>query len=481
MESQNIEYKVQWRDEYLKWICGFANAQGGKIFIGIDDDGKVVGVNDAKKLMEDIPNKACDTMGVVVNVNLHKNNDLQYIEIIVEPYPYPVSYKGQYHFRSGSTKQELRGAALDRFMLNKQGKTWDGVPVPYITENELDKSELARFRQLVRKKKRMSSLDIDVDDHTLLEKLRLFDGDYLKRASVLLFAPDPEKFISGAFVKIGMFGNDDSDLLYQDEIHGPLFKQIFSLMDLIITKYMKAMIRYEGIQRIEEYPITEEVLREALLNSLIHKDYSRPVPVQISVYDDRMMIWNCGTLPEKWTVETLKEKHGSYPFNPEIANAFFRAGEIESWGRGIEKIMTICKDNGNPAPQFNYDGVGLWTILKYPLKQQSAQVDLSSKDIDNERVINIFAKSCPSLAQVCPSSLQNIITLMESCRNDMSVAEMVKITASKSRRSFVRELLNPLLEVSLVAMRFPDKPNSPKQKYYLTDIGVELLKTIYNV
>lgn len=106
MESRNVEYKAQWRDEYLKWTCGFANAQGGKIFIGIDDDRKVVGVNDAKKLMEDIPNEACDTMGVVVNVNLHKNNELQYIEIIVEPYPYPVSYKGQYHFRSGSTKQK---------------------------------------------------------------------------------------------------------------------------------------------------------------------------------------------------------------------------------------------------------------------------------------------------------------------------------------------------------------------------------------
>ena len=62
-EDQNIEYKQSWRDEYLKWICGFANATGGKIYIGIDDNGQVVGVEDAKKLMEDIPNKIVNFLG----------------------------------------------------------------------------------------------------------------------------------------------------------------------------------------------------------------------------------------------------------------------------------------------------------------------------------------------------------------------------------------------------------------------------------
>lgn len=110
-ESQNIEYKESWRDEYLKWVCGFANAQGGRN-IGVRDDGEVVGVANSKKLIEDIPNKIQDTMGIIVDVNLLQKDDLDYVEIIVNSSTYPVNYRGEYRYSSGSTKQQLRGAAL---------------------------------------------------------------------------------------------------------------------------------------------------------------------------------------------------------------------------------------------------------------------------------------------------------------------------------------------------------------------------------
>ena len=99
-EDQNIEFKESWRDEYLKWICGFANANGGKIVIDKNDDGDIIGLTDAKKLMEDIPNKVRDILGILIDVNLHKTKNGEFIEIFVEPYPYPINYKGQYHYRS---------------------------------------------------------------------------------------------------------------------------------------------------------------------------------------------------------------------------------------------------------------------------------------------------------------------------------------------------------------------------------------------
>lgn len=136
-ESQNIEYKSSWKDEYLKWICGFANANGGSIFIGKDNVGNDVGITDTERLLEEIPNKVRDTLGILVDVNLHTTTRGDFIEIIVEGYPYPVNYKGQYHYRSGSTKQELKGAALDKFLLQKKGKRWDAVPVPNILVKDL--------------------------------------------------------------------------------------------------------------------------------------------------------------------------------------------------------------------------------------------------------------------------------------------------------------------------------------------------------
>src|SRR4030095_6971103 len=99
-ETQNIEYKESWRDEYLKWICGFANAQGGKIFIGINDKGTVTGLPASKKLLEDLPNKVVSHLGLVVDINLRTKSKKYYIEISVKPSEVAISYHGIYHYRS---------------------------------------------------------------------------------------------------------------------------------------------------------------------------------------------------------------------------------------------------------------------------------------------------------------------------------------------------------------------------------------------
>ena len=370
-ESQHIEYKESWRAEFLKWITGFANADGGVLHIGRNDKGVVVGVPNAARLMEDIPNKVRDILGIMVKVNLHDEAGKEYLEIAVEPYPYPVSYKGEYHYRSGSTKQELKGAALDKFLLRKQGKHWDGVPVPHVAVKDLSKAAIDRFRKLARLSQRLDSAILRESTPGLIEKLRLLDGSYLKRAAVLLFHPDPERFVTAAFVKIGFF-RTNTDLLYHDEIHGDLFTQVEKTMDLLLTKYLKAGISYQGIQRFETFPVPEAALREAVLNALIHKDYSSATPIQISVYRDKLMLWNPGELPLDWTVAKLKGKHPSQPFNPDVANAFFRAGMIEAWGRGIERILEACRTANTPEPRLRYEPSGLWVEFSYPVIQMDS-------------------------------------------------------------------------------------------------------------
>jgi ATP-dependent DNA helicase RecG len=353
-ESQSIEYKQSWRDEYLKWICGFANANGGSIFIGKDDNGNVVGLADAKRLLEEIPNKVRDILGILVDVNLQTTAQGDFIEIIVEGHPYPVNYKGQYHYRSGSTKQELIGTALDKFLLHKKGKRWDGVPVPKISAKDLKQEAFDFFRKRAFKSQRIEEAVLTDSDEHLLENLQLKENDFLKRAAILLFHSNPENFVTGSYIKIGYFEADD-DLRFQDEIHGSLFEQIEKTMDLLFTKYIKALISYDGINRVETYEYPKDAVREALLNAIAHKDYSGGVPIQISVYVNKIFIWNEGQLPEDWTVQNLMEKHASRPYNPDIANALFRSGYIESWGRGTIKIIRACKLARIPEPIFNYN------------------------------------------------------------------------------------------------------------------------------
>jgi ATP-dependent DNA helicase RecG len=353
-EQQNIEWKEQWRDEYIKWICGFANAQGGKIYVGINDQGTVTGIADSKKLLEDLPNKVKDALGILVDVNLKIKSKREYLQIIVEPYPNPISYKGQYFYRSGSTKQELKGAALDKFLLKKQGKRWDGVPMPFATVKELSKEAFQAFRNKASEAKRLPPETIRAKNEALIEKLNLkTDSHHLKRAAILLFHSNPEKYVTGAFVKIGYFTDDGP--VFQDDVHGHLFEQVDKTMDLLLTKYLKATISYKGVQRIEQYPVPEPALREALLNAIAHKDYSSGNPIQIRVYATRIVIWNEGQLPDDWTIERLKAEHPSRPFNPDVANAFFRAGLIEAWGWGIIKIINECKKAKAPIPVFKYD------------------------------------------------------------------------------------------------------------------------------
>ena len=372
-EHQHIEWKESWRDEYLRWICGFANAEGGRLVIGRNDKGVAVGVNNAKKLLEDIPNKVRDLLGIMVEVNLRQETGKEYLEIVVEPYPYPISYKGEYHYRSGSTKQELKGAALDRFLLRKQGRHWDNVPAPGFALDDLSRPALAFFRQRAAKSGRLTDDLLGDPDEVLIDKLRLVEKAYLKRAAVLLFGKDPERLIAGAYVKIGFF-RTDSDLLYHDEIHGDLFNQVEQTLDLLLTKYLKAGISYEGLQRVESFPIPETALREALINAVAHKDYAAAIPIQISVYHDKLMLWNPGHLPEGWTLEHLIAKHASRPFNPDIAGVFFRAAYLESWGRGIELITYACQAHGCPAPNLRWDG-GLWVEFPFRATPQVTPYD----------------------------------------------------------------------------------------------------------
>ncbi|MCI8836135.1 MAG: ATP-dependent DNA helicase RecG [Ruminococcus sp.] len=364
LEHQGAEWKEIWKDEYLKWICGYANAQGGILIIGKDDNGDIAGIRNAKKLLEDIPNKIVSTMNIIADVNLIEENGLEYIEIIVDSYPFPVNYRGKYYYRSGSTMQEIKGIELLKFLYEKQGRTWDNVPIPGETADSLSKEALQEFRKKSVYKKRLSKIAAEVNDKLLLENLKLFERENLIRAAILMFHPDPEKWVTGAYIKIGYFGESNSDLRYQDEIHGPLILQADKTVELIYTKYMKALIDYEGLQRTETYMFPMEGFREILLNAINHKDYSTGIPIQISIYEDKIYVWNDGKWPENLPVDKIYEKHSSIPYNPKIADVFYKAGEIESWGRGFDKIMEVCKAEKAPYPVIDANARGVMVLCK---------------------------------------------------------------------------------------------------------------------
>lgn len=277
--------------------------------------------------------------------------------------------------------QEIKGIELLKFLYERQGETWDSVPIPGETVDILSKEALQEFRKKSVCKNRLSKIASEVNNKLLLENLKLFEGENLIRAAILMFHPDPEKWVTGAYIKIGYFGDSDSDLRYQDEIHGPLILQADKAVELIYTKYMKALIDYEGLQRTETYMFPMEGFREILLNAINHKDYSTGIPIQISIYEDKIYVWNDGKWPEKLPIEEIYKKHSSIPYNPKIADVFYKAGDIESWGRGFDKIMEVCKEEKAPYPVIDTDSRGIMVLCKPCEKYNKLLRDKRGKEI----------------------------------------------------------------------------------------------------
>lgn len=451
-EHQSIEWKEVWHDEYLKWICGYANAYGGTIYIGTDDDGNVVGIDNARDLLEKIPSKITDTMGIIVDVNLMYKDELEYLQIVVDKYPSLISFRGKYYYRSGSTMREITGKELERKLLKNQGKTWDGVPLPKLLVTDLKQEAIQLFKDKAVKRGRLTKEEVDVADEMLLDNLYLIDEEgYLIRAAMLAFYERPEKWVTGSYIKIGFFGRSDSDLQYQDEVHGPLIEQVDKTVDLVYTKYMKARIGYEGVQRIEQFMLHKDAFREILLNAIVHKDYSSCNPIQISVYEDKIYIWNDGEMPANLdSTDKLFMKHSSKPYNPKLANIFFKCGMIEAWGRGFDKIKEACRLYDGPLPEYEINESGIMVLCKAC-----------------DRYLKLLNNEGQQLNQYLNQNGQDIYKLItDFCREPRSVQEIMDEFKFDSRTSFRRKYLTPMLENSVLKMTIPEKPSSKNQKYF---------------
>lgn len=450
-EHQTIEWKESWHDEYLEWICGYANAYGGTLYIGKNDKGKVVGIQKSKKLLEVIPSKITDTMGIVADVNLLFEDSLEYIEIVVEKYPSLISYHGKYYYRSGSTMRTITGKELDKKLLKAQGKTWDGVALPRIGVRDLKSEAIQLFKDKAVARGRLTEEDVNVPENILMENLYLKDeDDFLVRAAILAFYKDPEKWVTGSYIKIGFFGGSDSDLQYQDEIHGPLIEQVDKTVDLVYTKYMKALITYNGVQRVEQYMIHKDAFREILLNAIVHKDYSSCNPIQISVYEDKVYIWNDGEMPANLnSTEKLFEKHSSKPFNPKLAHVFFLSGMIEAWGRGFVKIKEACSQYNEPLPQYDINEEGIMVLCKA-----------------SDRYMHILRKD-RNPVQNGQDDVQDVYRMiLDFCKVPKTAKEIVDEFGFPNRNYFRRHYLEEMLGTGKLKMTIPDKPSSKKQKYY---------------
>ncbi|MBE0637780.1 MAG: winged helix-turn-helix transcriptional regulator [Bacteroidales bacterium] len=198
----------------------------------------------------------------------------------------------------------------------------------------------------------------------------------------MLFGKRPRKYIRSATVKLGRFGDSDTDLISHDIIEGSILDMPERILDLLRTKYLSSPIYYEGIERKEKLEYPEKALREALLNAIVHRDYGVQTDVTIRVYSNKIVFWNSGPLIAPLNLELLKQEHPSKRRNPLIANVFFRYGYIEAWGRGILLMMEEAAKAGLPEPVLEeYAGGIQVTFLKNSTETEGKSVEKSVEKI----------------------------------------------------------------------------------------------------
>lgn len=178
--------------------------------------------------------------------------------------------------------------------------------------------------------------------------------------------------------------------MYQDEVRGSLLIIADRVIDLIYLKYLKAAISCHKETRVETYPFARDAVREVVFNALIHCNWADNIPIQIRIEEDVMYISNSSMLSFGWTAETLMHSHFSKPFNPDIARVFYRAGYIESWGRGIQKICDACKALGAGEPEYIVHGGDI--MFKFnALQSAKVSESIATKNQDVTKETEILA------------------------------------------------------------------------------------------
>ncbi|MEJ5299360.1 MAG: helix-turn-helix domain-containing protein [Thermodesulforhabdaceae bacterium] len=356
-EGQRLEFKREWTDRALEDLAAFANTDGGTLLIGIRDDREIVGVKADDRELQRIANLIVSHLGITPTIDVINIEGCPVIKITVQPAAHLVAYGGRYFRRVGSTNRDFAPEELARHILARSGHTWDGLLSEW-SADEVDSEAIAHFASLARN--RLPHID-PTQPELLLENLGLVKEGKLKNAGILLFARYPQRIFPLAQIRIGIFRGNQ--ILDSHDFQGTLWKQLDGAMERF-RQVLKVRfdirveeLSLEGLQRREiwEYPL--EALREAVVNALIHRDYTYPADIQIRLEEDRLEIWNPGELPPPLTPQALYGPHASVLRNPLIAQAFYFAGVIERWGSGTTRIVDLCRAQDLPQPEFtNWQG-----------------------------------------------------------------------------------------------------------------------------
>ena len=491
-ESQNVEYKESWHDKYLAWICGYANAQGGTIYFGIEDGTKKpVGVKNVNSLMENIPNKIRDTMGIVADVALLRKNGKDVIRVKVKKSVFPVCYHGEYHYRTGTVKMVLNGSALTQFLLEKSGQDWDAAP----TFSGFRKDEHAFTALAARYKKERKAKLTDVDFESF--GLALSDGR-LTNTGALLADDCPLRHSrvfctrwNGLNMAAGVMDAKDNQ-----EFAGGLLSMLQYAEDFVRVNSRHSWHKLPRTRaEFVEYP--ERSVHEALVNAFIHRDYLvTGSEVHVDIFDDRIEITSPGGMPGERKIEDFDINCiPSIRRNPLLADMCERLRIMERRGSGFKKIFEDYTEDfvnlGRREPVIESNPISFRITLPNMIYGFTDEQLVAAAKNPKTRIVTPVVTPVEAQdeaqdeAQVAPPVVKPSETLINAVQMKilhvlragiLSASELAAKVEMGRSNNIRRRYLRLLLDMGLVEYTIPNKPNSKNQQYRLAARGSEIVE-----
>jgi predicted HTH transcriptional regulator len=333
---------------------------------------------------------------------------------------------------------------------------------------DLDEEKIKSFLSLARRA-RGFPLAEDATPMHVLTHLNLLDKQRPSNASILLFGKQPQRFLISSEVKCAHFhGTEVTKPIPSYQVYkGTVFELVDRAVDFVMSKIDLAVgTRALSTQAPVAYEIPLEVVREAIVNAVAHRDYTSNGSVQVMLFSDRLEVWNPGTLSPPLTIERLRQPHASLPCNPLLAEPLYLTKYIERMGTGTGDMIKRCRKAGLREPEFSIPGGFVATVYRKPGVAFESVSKASGQVSPEPTEDQVGTKSGPSRDQV---------EILRYCMEDRSIADLMAIAGRTNRTKYRDQVLNPLIQMGLIEMAIPGKPTSSRQKYRLTQKGRDLV------
>ena len=308
----------------------------------------------------------------------------------------------------------------------------------------------------------------------------LSENEKIGNSALLAFTSNPQRYFPTAIVKCAHFHgyNVEKPIPNHQIFKGTVFEQISEAVDFVLAKIdVSVGTRDKSIQAPIAYEIPRAVITEVIVNAVAHRDYCSNGSVEVWLFKDRLEVKNPGHLPKELSLEKLEHDHGSYPYNPNLAEILYQTGLIERFGTGTAEIFRLTEHLGLQKPDF-HSNEGFKVIIWRKSHNQDVKSGFTAHDTAHDTVHDTAHDALSEIVFLSLSELTDRVVLI--LKNEMSREELMDKLDLKHRQNFALNYLEPSLKLGFVEMTIPSKPKSKLQKYKLTSKGLKLQKKLKN-